>query len=119
MPRILAIEDDDDLQYLYDMMLSRRGYDVTKANNITDSIVRLTHEPFDLIILDMNMPDFPGTKVIEFVLGDSHLEHIPILIVSANEHWRERAYSLGVKHFLTKPITMQTLIERVEFLLRQ
>jgi DNA-binding response OmpR family regulator len=114
MPKILVVEDDNDLQFLYDTMLSRCGYDVTAAHNIVDAMVRLTNELYDIIILDMNMPDLPGIRVIEFARDDARLKHVPIVVVSANEHWKPRVNNLGVREFMVKPVTMQELTSTVE-----
>jgi CheY-like chemotaxis protein len=117
MPRILTVEDDLDLQFLYDMMLSRHGYEVVRADNTTEALYNLTNSDFDLIVLDMNMPDIPGIRVIEFAREDVRLRHVPILVVSANDHWKKKAMNLGVRHFLTKPVPMEQLVREVNDLL--
>lgn len=113
MARILSVEDDSDLQYLYSLMLARRGHTIESAASTADAIVMLAQSRYDLIILDMNMPDAPGTRVIEFVRQSDHLRHIPIVIISANDHYRRQALALGVKHFLVKPVTLNDLLALV------
>jgi DNA-binding NtrC family response regulator len=113
MPRILTIEDDEDLKYLYEMMLTRQGYEVVGAKDITSAILWLTNDEFDLVILDMNMPDFPGTRLLEFVHDDPHLKHIPIVVISASDSWKEQVLAFGVRYFMTKPVTMQDLVATV------
>ncbi|MBN2303834.1 MAG: response regulator [Anaerolineae bacterium] len=117
MIRILVIEDDDDLQFLYHTMLARQGYDVVTTANTSDGILRLTSEEYDLVILDMNMPDLPGIRVIEFAREDVRLRRIPIVVVSANDHWDTAVAALGVPHFMVKPITLRELVEKIEMVL--
>ena len=109
MPRILVVEDDADLQFLYEQTLSRGGHEVTAARNTTDAIVHLTTGEFDLVILDMNMPDMPGLKVLEFAQGDVRLSKVPIVVVSAIDQNRERAQELGANYFLIKPVPFPQL----------
>jgi DNA-binding response OmpR family regulator len=117
MSRILVVEDDHDLLFLYSTALSREGFEVVTSNNAGQAILILTNELFDLIVLDVNMPGTPGTKVAEFTRSDVRLKHIPILIVSANDRWKDQALKLGVRRFLIKPVPMQELIQVVNHLL--
>jgi DNA-binding response OmpR family regulator len=93
MPRILTVEDDTDLLFIYELTFSRQGYEVVSVDDMSKAIVYLTQDDFDLIILDINMPDMPGTKLIEFIQGDARLQHIPIIVVSAGERWKNEVYS--------------------------
>ncbi len=113
MSTILVVEDDKDLQFLYGSALKHQGYEVVSAESITDAIIRLTNEDFDAIILDMNMPDAPGLRVVEFARGDVRLKNIPIIIVSAIENGRAQALAQGVRYYLVKPVPLQTLIQIV------
>jgi two-component system chemotaxis response regulator CheY len=117
MPRILVVEDDIDLQFLYDKALMRLGYEIVKARNVGEAIVYLTNEDFDAIILDINLPDAPGIKVLEFARGDVRLRNIPVLIASANEKYRQQAHTLGVQFFMVKPVPLQDLISGLKEML--
>ena len=113
MARILSVEDDTDLQYLYSMMLARRGHTLEAAASTADAIMMLARDAYDLIILDVNMPDVPGTRVIEFVRQNAQLRHIPIVVISANATCRRKAQALGVTGFLLKPVTLGDLVSLV------
>jgi putative two-component system response regulator len=114
MSRILVVEDDRDLQFLYKKSLSHLGHEIVGVRHTADAILHLTSDEFDLIILDMNMPDMPGLRLIEFVHDDIRLQKIPVLVISANENWRSQVYALGVTQFYVKPVTMQTLVMLVD-----
>jgi CheY-like chemotaxis protein len=119
MARILVVEDDDDLQFLYDKMLVHQGYEVVAARNTTQAFLYLTNEDFDAIILDINMPDAPGTKVLEFTHEDVRLRRIPILVVSANEKYRAQAQASGARYFLVKPVSLQDLSAAIKDVLNR
>ena len=110
MSRVLVVEDDADLQFLYDNALRRSGHQVAGARNSSDAIVYLTTDEFDLVILDINMPDMPGLKVLEFARDDVRLRHIPVIVVSANDQYRYEAQDLGAKYFLVKPVPLLDLL---------
>jgi DNA-binding response OmpR family regulator len=118
MPKILVVEDDNDLRFLYGTMLSRQGHEVVSAVTTSDGILKLTRCPFDLVILDINMPDLPGFKLIEYSQRDVRLSQVPIVVVSANERFRDTVHKLGVPNFLVKPVPMRMLISTVDSVLK-
>ncbi len=117
MPRILVVEDDGDLLYLYGTVLSRHGYAVETVQRSTDALLRLTNEPFDLVILDIGLPDISGMRILEFARSDARLKDIPIVVISANEHNEPCARAWGVQHFYVKPVKMHDLLALVDRLL--
>lgn len=119
MPRILVVEDDGDLLYLYGTLLTRRGYGIAPVKRSADALLHLTNEPFDLIILDIGMPDISGLRILEFTHDDARLKHIPIIVVSANEQNEIHARAWGAQYFFVKPVKMQDLMALVDRLLRR
>ena len=114
MTRILVVEDDTDLQFLYSKALTRQGHDVTTARNTGEAIVYLTSDDFDAMILDINMPDAPGTKVLEFKQSDVRLRDLPVLVISANEKYQTETLALGARHFMVKPVSLQDLTAAIK-----
>ena len=119
MPKVLVVEDDNDLRFIYNSALSRQGLDVVAVSNTVEALLHLTNQDFDVILLDMNMPDMPGLKLVEFAHDDVRLRHVPIIVVSATEQWRAQVTPLGVRHFMVKPVTMYEVIERVNEVLKK
>jgi two-component system response regulator PilR (NtrC family) len=113
MSRLLIIEDDNDLRFLYETTLAREGHEVVAAPNTVEALLQLTNKDFDAIILDLQMPDMPGQRVIEFAREDVRLRHVPIIVVSANERWRAAVRALGVHTYLVKPVSMAQLTAQV------
>jgi CheY-like chemotaxis protein len=119
MVRILVIEDDNDLQFIYDKALARLGHEITQAKNASEAIIYLTTDDFDAIILDMNMPDAPGTKILEIMKDDVRMRNIPVLVVSANEKFRAQAQEFGAEYFMVKPVPLQDLTDAIQDVLKQ
>ena len=114
MPRILVVEDDVDLQFLYETALSRYGHAIVSVEKSADGIAHLNADQFDLVILDINLPDIPGLKVAEVMQNDARLQHIPIIVVSAVDKYRMQAQELGVTSFLVKPLALPEMLTVVE-----
>jgi two-component system chemotaxis response regulator CheY len=84
-----------------------------------EAIEKLSLSSFDLVVLDLNMPDIGGVEVVEFVRAQDHLRSLPILIVTTrgDDTSRERVMSAGASEFMTKPFTPEGLIGAVRGLL--
>ncbi len=114
MARILIVEDDVDLLFLYETALERYNHNIFPVESTAEALTYLTSDPFDLIILDINMPDVPGMKVAEFVRSDNRLQNMPIIIVSAVDQYRVQAQALHVNYFLVKPVALPDLLAVIE-----
>jgi DNA-binding response OmpR family regulator len=112
MPTVLVVEDDSDLLFLYHTALSQKGYDVIEAHNSGQAMELLQAPDFlpEVLFIDMGMPDAPGTRVINFVRGDSRFDSMRIVVVTANEQYRARVADKGISHFLVKPVTIAHLV---------
>ena len=91
----------------------------THAASGLEAIEKLSMAPFDLLVLDLNMPDIGGLEVIEFVRAQDTLRALPILVVTtrADEASRERALGAGASGYLTKPFTPDGILADVTALL--
>jgi len=92
---------------------------ITHAASGLEAIERLSLKTFDLVVLDLNMPDIGGLEVIEFVRAQDTLRVLPILIVTTrgDELSRERALSAGASRYMTKPFTPDGILAEVTALL--
>lgn len=122
MPEVLVV---DDSKVMRDMVVAclrpYPGLSFTHASSGLEAIERLSLKPFDLLILDLNMPDIGGIEVVEFVRGQDTLRHLPIIIVTTrgDEASRARALAVGANRFLTKPFTPDTMLSEVRGLLSE
>src|SRR5262249_26016622 len=119
MPTVLVVEDDADLSFLYLTTLGQRGYEVVEAKSYTQAMELLRPDDYvpDLVILDIGMPDAPGTRVIEYMHSEPRFEATRVIVITANDHYRERVENLGVNYFLVKPISIAQLVEVTDELL--
>jgi two-component system chemotaxis response regulator CheY len=91
----------------------------THAASGLEAIEQLSLKPFQLVVLDLNMPDIGGIEVVEFVRGQDKLRQLPIIVVTTrgDETSRERALGAGASRFMTKPFTPEALLAEVRILL--
>jgi two-component system chemotaxis response regulator CheY len=94
---------------------------VTKAASGLEAIEQLLLKSFDLLILDLNMPDIGGLEVVEFVRGQDKLRALPILIVTTrgDETSRTTVLEAGASRFMTKPFTPEAMHTEVRELLAE
>ncbi|HET6583766.1 MAG TPA: response regulator [Nannocystaceae bacterium] len=113
----------DDSKVMRDMVVAclraRERLQFTHAASGLEAIERLSLAPFDLVVLDLNMPDIGGIEVVEFVRAQDKLRELPILIVTTrgDEASRERALAAGASAFMTKPFTPEGILSEVDALL--
>ena len=95
------------------------GFVMTHASSGLEAIEKLSLAPFDLLVIDLNMPDIGGLEVIEFVRAQDKLRVLPILVVTTrgDEGSVERAMSAGASRYLTKPFTPDGILADVVALL--
>ena len=103
---ILVVDDSKVMREMIVACLrSEAGLTFTHAASGLEAIERLSLGRFDLVFLDLNMPDIGGFEVLEFVRGQDALREIPIIVVTTrgDEGSRGRALAAGASRFMTKP----------------
>jgi DNA-binding response OmpR family regulator len=118
---ILVIDDDPALMDIITRMLTRVGANVTGAETGMVGLDALNRETFDLLILDLMLPDIDGFDILERLRSDSNYDDMPILILSAivNPDMISKGLKMGADAYLTKPYLPNTLTDRVRTLLEQ
>jgi DNA-binding response OmpR family regulator len=117
--RILVVEDNLDLADLLVMHLRDTGYTVQKAGDGRAALERLEAEPFDLLVLDLMLPDLDGLDICRRLRARPH--YLPILILTARSTELDRVLGLevGADDYLTKPFSIRELLARVKALFRR
>src|SRR5688572_7708673 len=108
MPDILVVDDSSIMREMIVACLRPvPGAEFAHAASGLEAIERLSLKPYDLVVLDLNMPDIGGFEVIEFVRAQDRMKNLPILVVTTrgDEGSRSRALDSGASAFLTKPFT--------------
>jgi len=91
----------------------------THAASGLEAIEQLSLRAFDLVILDLNMPDIGGVEVIQFIRSQDKLAKLPILVVTTrgDDASRSNALSVGASRFMTKPFAPEAIAAEVSGLL--
>jgi two-component system, chemotaxis family, chemotaxis protein CheY len=116
MAEILVVDDSKVMREMIVACLrAHDGLAFTHAASGLEAIEKLSLKPFDLVVLDLNMPDIGGVEVVEFVRGQDTLQELPILIVTTrgDEASRARVLEAGASRFMTKPFTPDAILSEV------
>ena len=120
MAEILVV---DDSKVMRDMIAACLRADarfvITQAASGLEAIERISLKPYDVLVLDLNMPDIGGLEVVEFVRGQDKLKTLPILIVTTrgDDASKETVLRAGASRFMTKPFTPDAILAEVRALL--
>lgn len=116
---ILIVEDELTLLKLESILLKVKGYDVTTAATGSDALDRLSREMFDLVLLDIMLPDIDGFEVCRRIRSDGRTAAIPVVMLTAknNEDDRAQGMASGANAYITKPFRSAGVIEQIEGLL--
>jgi CheY-like chemotaxis protein len=118
--RILFIEDDPMNRRVVRDMLFVAGLPLAEADGGRNGIARLEQEPFDILLLDLRMPEMDGFEVIRHLRGrDDHLRDLPIIVVTADVSpgLEDECLAAGADVVLFKPIAMQSLFDSMAAIL--
>ena len=116
---ILVVEDDKNSAMLIMDLLTAHGYKVVTAESGKAATALIEQRQFDLVILDLRLPEQTGFVVAETIRRNPDTAHIPIVVVSAytDRQNRLRAYRSGVNVVLSKPIDTTELVLVVQNIL--
>jgi len=119
MHRILVVEDSSPLAEALERTLALEGHVVSRAARAGEALARAAHEPPDLVVLDLGLPDRDGYHVLRELRGRG--EECPVLILSARslESDKVEGFRLGADDYVTKPFGALELMARISALLRR
>ena len=105
MKPILLIEDDPDIRLLIEASLEIQGLSVVSCENGKQGIDEARQGDFQLVLLDLMMPDMSGFDVLKVLKSDPHTAELPVLLLSASTSDEEKAQAakLGATKFIEKP----------------
>ncbi|MDE6287415.1 MAG: PglZ domain-containing protein [Muribaculaceae bacterium] len=115
--QILWADDEIDLLKPHILFLRSRGYDVTTANNGSDALELIAEKPFDLIILDENMPGLTGLETLSRI--KQRLPHTPVIMITKSEEENIMNQAIGNKiaDYLIKPVNPNQILIALKRLL--
>ncbi|MBQ6660325.1 MAG: response regulator transcription factor [Lachnospiraceae bacterium] len=118
MAKILIADDEPDIVRLIARYAEREGYDVTGVENGAEAIEACKREDFDVIVMDVMMPDTDGFTACKKIREE---KDIPVLMLSARgtEYDKLFGFEVGVDDYMTKPFSPKELIARIRVILRR
>jgi two-component system alkaline phosphatase synthesis response regulator PhoP len=119
-PHVLLVDDEDDILDLLVYNLRREGFSTARARDGLEALEQARHEPPDLIVLDVMMPQLGGIEACRRLRQDAHLRTTPILMLTARTEEEDQIEGLdvGADIYLGKPVSMPVFISQVKALLR-
>jgi two-component system chemotaxis response regulator CheY len=120
VPQALIVDDSKVMREMVIACLrAHEGLSFVHAASGLEALEKLSLQRFDVVVLDLNMPDIGGYEVIEFIRGQDKLQHLPILVVTTrgDESSRARALASGATSFMTKPFQPAALLGEVRALI--
>lgn len=116
MHKLLVVDDDRDITDTLGKRLKHEGYEVSLAYDGTDALEKLvSHDP-DIVLLDLVMPRLNGFDVLKEIRSRFNDRWRPVIIISAKNDFEsyKKSYSLEADHYLTKPCSMEQILQGVE-----
>ena len=114
---ILYVEDNDANFTLVERILETRAdTNLHRARTGGEALARTSELHPDLILLDLNLPDFPGAEVIGRLRANPETSHIPVVVISADAtpSQIERLLTAGARNYLTKPFSLAMLLVAID-----
>ena len=113
--RLLVADDDEGNRTMLSRRLVRLGHSVALAVNGRDALEKVRAEPFDLLLLDIQMPELNGYQVLEQIKADPALRELPVIVLSASSETERVAHcvALGAEDYLPKPFDPVLLQARI------
>ena len=117
--RLLLVEDNRQLAGLLRRDLEKHGYAVDLAENGVDAEYMGNEDPYDIVVLDLGLPQRSGIEVLKNWRRDGN--GVPVIILTARDTWHERVdgFKAGADDYLGKPFHVQELLMRIQALLRR
>lgn len=119
--QILLVEDDPDIRITLEQNLEDAGYVVCAAETAEDALRLAQASIPDLVLLDLMLPDRPGSEVCRTLRADPTTRAVPVIMVTArsSEDDRIAGFEQGADDYIGKPFSMRELLLRIEAVLRR
>jgi len=115
--KILGIDDNEDFLNLCEVTLTTAGHEYTSTINGKNGLELIRKEQFDIVLLDLSMPDFSGLDVLDALVKDRISNKQKIVVITALPPSEEQSKSLkekGIHSILFKPLDQDQLLDYIE-----
>jgi len=113
--RILVVDDQPEILDITATVLSSAGYEVATVRSGGEALTQVGRETFDLVLLDINMPEMDGWETLRLLRADEQPRSLPVMMFSVKGELTDKVRSLqeGASGYITKPFVVDDLIARV------
>jgi CheY-like chemotaxis protein len=117
--RVLVADDDPIFLGLFDASLASSAFEVVPAGDGAEAMLSLESQPFDLAVIDVDMPIIDGVRLTALIRATPHLRDLPIMVITAmrDPRIKEECLQTGADDFMTKPVDWALLPMRLERML--
>jgi len=110
-PRILVVDDEENQALLYEQELTDEGYEVDIANSGKEAISKVEQSKYNLVVLDIGMPDMDGLEVLEQLLGIDNT--LPVILNSAYPSYKDNFMSWAADSYVVKSSDLSELKSKI------
>lgn len=117
-PHILIVDDEPNIVMSLEFLMRKNGYGVSIARNGTEALAAIDRTAFDVVLLDIMMPDVDGYQVCHYVKTRPDRQATKVIFLSAKSKEEDvrKGYELGADLYLAKPFSTRQLMEKVRAL---
>jgi two-component system response regulator ResD len=117
--KILIVDDEEQLRSLVRLYLEQEGFDIEEAVNGREALLKINQQDYDLVVLDLMMPELDGWEVCRQVRRDK--KDTPIIMLTAKKEMEDKlvGFDTGADDYMGKPFDPRELIARIHALLRR
>ncbi len=118
---VLIVEDERDLLSLLDFNLRQAGFQTLLAGSGAEALGHLARTAPDLVVLDLMLPDMPGTEICRRLKASDRTRHVPVVMLTAKGEEVDRVvgFELGADDYVVKPFSVRELVLRLQAVLRR
>ncbi|MCU0676284.1 MAG: response regulator, partial [Myxococcota bacterium] len=118
--RLLVVDDNEDNRDMLARRLRKRGFEVDVAEDGRSALARIAQGPYDLVVLDVMMPDMSGLDVLTAIRATRSRVELPVLMATAKTESQDVVDALerGANDYVTKPLDFPVVLARINAQLR-
>ena len=118
--RILIVDDQRDVAMLLHHQLEQQGYEIEEIYNGSQALNRIFAQNYDLVLLDYDMKDIRGDRILTMIREDSRLRELPVVIITAHVEIDDSLFKkYGATEVIFKPIATDELIQIIQSCLKE
>lgn len=111
---IYILEDNASTRNILEMLLREENYQVQSYQYAEEFLERIKVSVPDMVVLDVQLPDGDGNKIAEQLKGDLKTFHIPIMLMSGNNHLHSIKNKMWAEEYINKPFDINDFITRID-----